>query len=259
MLSFNNAFSLNGGDGGSSTALSLINRLSNPSTTTSALKITAPDLPPPEEPDYSELLAAYGAVPGVFNPRKLLRTFDSAIGASRLSAAQQGRNAGAAYSNRLMQQGVAPVAGGVVEAMGRRAGNENTRALMSEREGIALNAKKESMNLQAMIADKLAGIRDSYTKTVADYNARKAGLEFDTSSTNAANELKAAELNQRGVMTAAELAARMAAAGGTDDGDADREARSAAEFVPGYIPSFGPIFAGRGYKGANSHNVMVGW
>lgn len=197
-----------------------------------SFKVTPPTEPPPEAPDMSELLAAYGGVPAAFNPARYVRGFDAAIGASRMATAQQGRNAGLAYSSRLQQMGVAPTAAGVVEAQARRAGNEQTRELMSEREQVALQARKEGMSLRASIAEKLAAIRDSYAKTVADYNARKAGFEFNASSVNAANALKDRELD----MTEEELAARLGAAGGSP-----AAAGMPPVITPGYIPTFGPI------------------
>lgn len=211
-----------------------------PSRSRSAMTITPSPLPAPDAPDMSELLAAYGGLPQMFNPRRLLRTIDSAISASRTETGQTGRNAARAYTNQLQNYGINSAgAAGVVEAQARRAGNENTRELMSERESLALQAKKEQASLQANIGSSLAGIRNDYIKTIADYNSKKATLQYNADAANAGNALSYDQLEQQREIEEARLAlAASEGAGGTADPSA---INPGPIMTPGYIPNSGPL------------------
>lgn len=195
-----------------------------------SLTVTPSDEPPPEMFDTSELVAQYEAVPQRFNPRRLLKSYDSALGESRAATQQQGNNAMRAYANRLMQMGVAPVASGVVGAQARRAGNANSTALLKDKETIASDMRAKAAGLQASIASNLASLRDSYTKTLADYNARQSSLKLNADQFNSGQGMRLLQMAE---------ARRMQ--------DEATAASSGAEYMPqdvmtpGYIPNSGPI------------------
>lgn len=207
-----------------------------PSRSRSAMTITPSNIPAPDAPDMSELLATYEGLPRMFNPRAMLRTFDSAISESRTGTAQTGRNAATQYINSLRNLGVNTAGAGVVEAQARRAGNENTRALMSEREQLALQTKKEQAGIQASVASNLAGIRNDYVKTIADYNSKKASLQYQADASNAGTALSYDQLEQQRELEALRLAIASGGAAGTG-----LDAAVPDTISPGYIPNSGPI------------------
>lgn len=223
----------------------------------------------PTAPDISELTAQYGFAPRLANTGKLGKAIDSQITNTRASSAQQAANAARAYSARLMQMGISPLASGVVEGQVRTAGNREVADLTVKKEELQQQARKDAAMMAANLSQAIAGIRNDYSKTLADYNLRNATMQQQNNQFNAGLGLDAAKANMAAQQAAAELAAKLSMQGSGSGGGGGRGGGGPGgglpvgadphTFSPGYIPSWGPIQPGTGYAGANGHNVMVGW
>lgn len=236
---------------GSSSGSSSFERIFNP--------IAMPEIAAPTEPDYSEIEKEYGTIRQTLSPRKINKSMNALIDTTRAMSGQAADNASKAYSNRLMQMGVAPLAGGVVGAQVKMAGHKEANALTVQKEQMVQEAKKDASLIAAQMAAEVGKLREAYSRTLADYNKSKASLTQQANMFNASELRASSEFQQTHDLAAEELAAKLAAM------EAETAKKSpggggGGDFFPGYIPGpIGSIQPGTGYRGANGHNVMVGW
>lgn len=208
--------------------------------------------------------------PQLANTGKLGKSLDSLITATRVASGQTANNAERSYSNRLMQLGIAPVASGVVRGQVQTAGNREVADLTVRKEEMQQQARKDAALMAAQVAGQIASIRESYSKTLADFNLREATMKQQNNQFNAGTSLDVGKTNIASEASAAELSAKLAIAGVDANGNLIRDPKTGApitpggggggagSFYPGYIPSFGPIRPGTGYAHANGNNVFMG-
>lgn len=140
-------------------------------------------LDPNNEDNFSELEDQYNRVPGryasIVNP--LNRQADSTI-AYQTSAGNQAANSAAAeYAARTMQQGGSAAGAGVVRAQALLpifAANQSVRSQTADKTAAL---KSESIKTQVNIAAQMAELRDSYSKTLANYITTRQGQALQSS------------------------------------------------------------------------------
>jgi hypothetical protein len=205
------------------------------------------DFTAPTEPDFHELTDQYGAAPLL--GRRKTKGIDDLISATRVASGQAADNASQGYASRLAQQGFNPVAAGVVRAQVQKSGNRPIAELTAQKEQMQYEARKDAASLAATIANQIGSLRESYSRTLADYNARKAQLDQQNNQFNASSALDVGKTNLSASQTDADLAARIALSGGAEGAGTKSAARPVgypgSDFFPGYIPNSGPIVPGR--------------
>lgn len=202
--------------------------------------VTPPRIARPQPIDFHELSDQYGLVPRRFDTNQATQGLDDLISATQVAGGQQARNAATSYSNRLTQQGQNPVAAGVVQAQVQNQANTQVKDLTVQRDQMRLAAQKDAALVASGIAEKIAGVRQAYSQTLADYNARQSGIDLTASSTNASNNLSATELALKKRLQdaqIAQIAAPKIAQYGPDDGVGP----NSWGFDPGYITNAGPL------------------
>lgn len=227
-------------------------------TADTRFQISPSTIPPPKEPSYPELQDQYGLVPQRFDARNAANSIEDTINAVKASSSQAGQNAARAYSARQTQQGQNPLGAGVVEAQVKNQGFNTVRDLAVQRDTLKLQANKDAAMVAAGIAEQISSLRNDYTKTLADYNARQAGLDFQTKQANVSNDFQAEDLVMKKKLAQAQLAQLLggkgetaAAAKGNPAGVG--ESGTFMDFFPGYITNSGPIIGSR-YRGVTDSN-----
>lgn len=151
---------------------------SNPATGNSSETFRSERTPlaPPPEPDFSELLYEYGQVPRRFNPRRATASYDDAIEQTSAISSQLSQNAATQYAGAQLRKGLIPSAAGAVAAQTRLAGNRQVADMRLERDKYQQEVKSQGASLAAQIASQLAQLRDSYAKTLADFNIQESAF-----------------------------------------------------------------------------------
>lgn len=216
-----------------------------------------PEAPP--APDISELQGMFSKIPGLFNARKVGKAFDDQINTTTAQGFTAASNAGKSYAARESQLGVSPVAAGAVEAAARAPTYAATGQLTKDKEAAKMEAHKEAASLQTKIAEAIGGIRDSYTKTLADYNLGAASLKQKSSQFGQSLAQNQSQFEAGGQLDLAKLLGASPGGGSTD-------------FVkwlmgmvgvgksgePGYVGTNGPLQQATGGLNFNNHNAAVG-
>lgn len=155
-------------------------------------------LSPPEEPDYSELENELSMIPGRFNPGRATASFDDSIAKTGAITGQLSENAANVYAQRLLRMGINPTAAGVVRAQTKLAGNRQVADMRLQRDQYQQQVKKEAATLSAQIAANLAQLRESYSRTLAEFNMQQASFaqrdaQFATGASQEEARLRMAE------------------------------------------------------------------
>lgn len=211
------------------------------------------DIAPPTAPNTSELSQQYAAAPAL--ARRNTKPIDDLITATRVAAGQSADNAAAGYSARLQQMGINPVSAGVVRAQTQSSAEAPINDLTVQKEQMQYDARKDSASLAAQIANQLGAIRESYSRTLADYNEKRAAQQQQNNQFNASTALDVGKTNAQSATSSESIAAQLAIAGvsptgsvlpgRTVGGTTGAPAGGASDFYPGYITNDGPIISGR--------------
>ncbi len=214
-----------------------------------------PYIPPaPSGPDLGRLNSLADKVERKKAIKKAMAEYDELSAATEATGFQSANNAGTSYSNRLLQQGITPLAGGVVAAQAKMPVYRALAEIGTEKEKTRLDAVSRADALSAQIASQIAGLQQNHLNTLADYNLRSAGYELDLNKFNASQEIEAAKL-----ALAADAAARVGGSGGGKGGGKFDTSLLGPNFFPGYVGSFGPAVPGSGFVGATGKNIALGW
>jgi hypothetical protein len=181
----------------------------------------------PSSPDISGLLGQETAI----NKRTKAQAdttsagFDALAASTLASGSQAASNAGSAYANQELQQGVNPIASGVVAAQAKLPVYQSLEGIETQKTASVNDLYKNSMGLDYNIQNSIAGLREDYAKTLASYNSQIAGYNtnlatFNAGQTNQAGEFNAstaAQVSQNNSaqrLNYATAAAQLAASGG---------------------------------------------
>jgi hypothetical protein len=202
------------GVAGSGTANNTINLNNQTSSYSGFMAQPVKFPPPPAPPDYANLQALQDRVQRQKMIKQAMSQYDDLEASTRAMGGQAANNAGNVYSNRLMQQGVNPIASGVVAAQAKLPVYNQLAQINTEKQATRLDAVNKADSLAANIASTMANIQLGYSKMLADYNAQGAGYQLDYSKFNAAQAQRAQEFSQTQALDKAKLAAQIAASGG---------------------------------------------
>lgn len=191
-----------------------------------------PNFPaPPAAPDYSGLVGQETAI----NKRTKAQVDTTSAGYDALAAStlasgnQAASNAGAAYANQELQQGVNPIASGVVAAQAKLPVYQSLEGIQTEKTASVNDLYKNSMGLDYNIQNSIAGLRNDYAKTLASYNSQIAGYNTNLATFNAGQANQTGEFNASTAANVTEnnasqrlnyatAAAQLAAGGGSSSG-----------------------------------------
>lgn len=150
--------------------------------------------PAPAAPDYAKLEAA-GRTPQIDEAlAKSMSDYDALSASTAAIGFQGANNAGNVYANRLMQQGINPVASGVVAAQAKLPVFKQLADINKEKSGLNVDTKVKAASLAANIAQTVAQLQMSYASTLADFNIKKAGLSQNAQELSATNDFRNASL-----------------------------------------------------------------
>jgi len=169
--------------------------------------------PPPAPPDYSNLQALQNKVERQKMIKQAMSQYDDLEASTKAMGSQAANNAGNVYANRLIQQGVNPVASGVVAAQAKLPVYNQLAEINTQKQTTRLDAVNKADSLAANIASTMANIQLGYSKMLADYNAQGAGYQLDYSKFNAGQAQHAYEYGQNHDLDKQKLAAQIAAMG----------------------------------------------
>lgn len=214
--------------------------------------------PPPPAPNYGQLNQAYLATQRQGAINAAMKDYDALSASTQAQGFQSANNAGNIYANRLQQQGINPVASGVVAAQAKLPVYGQLAGITAQKEQTRLDATNKAQTLAAQISGQIAGLKQSYAGMLADYNSRIGGYDLDLNKFNASNYQYDA-LNQDTYFKQQQLNAQRAAmaAGGAGSGGGTNG--RPANFSPGYIPNSGPIIPSMTNGVINQGQVAVGY
>lgn len=216
--------------------------------------------PPPIMPDISDL----ERLQEQRRRRKAIKEaeadFDALSASTRASGFQQADTAGNVYAQRLLQQGINPVASGVVTAQAKMPIFGKLNEIEAEKNKVSLDYGAKADEMAANIAKVIAEIQLSYSKSLADYNTTNAAFnldlqKFDESKRNAAEQAAI----EREKIAAARFSAEQQARSTGGVSGIGINPNLGNNFFPGYIPNSGSVIPGRGFLGANGGNVAVAY
>lgn len=180
--------------------------------------------------DMSELEATYAAIPGLFNVRKYMKSFNELGKSVKESGFAQATNARDSYTNNMIALGLNPASAGVIEAQARMPVYGALKEITNAKEGVRLQANTNRANTQAGVAEALAQIRASYAASLMDFNIREMQINMQQ------------QMMDRG------SSAGIGLLGSRSSAAAPAPSTSAAmSFSPGYIPNQGPVQGGYGF------------
>lgn len=133
-------------------------------------------LSPPTAPDFSELEDQLTMIPSRFSPARATASYDRAIEGTQAITGQLANNAANIYAQRQMRLGINPVAAGAVRAQTQLAGNRQVNDMKLERDKYQQEVKGQAASLSAQISANLAQLRESYSRTLAEFNIQQASL-----------------------------------------------------------------------------------
>lgn len=213
----------------------------------------------PDAPDISELQGLFGKVPGMLNSRGIGKAYDAEIDTTRAQGFGAAANAGRSYAARESQMGINPVAAGAVEAASRAPTYAATSSLTKDKEAAKLDAHKAAASLQTQIAQALGTIRESYTKTLADYNLGAAGLREKAGEFSRGLSQNQSQFESSGKFDLAKLLGSSPGGGSTDFVKwLMGQVGVGRSGTPGYVGTQGPLDQATGALNFNNHNAAVG-
>lgn len=195
-----------------------------------------------------------------------MEEYDALAASTQASGFQSASNAANAYTNRLMQAGINPIASGVVQAQARLPIYNQLSQINSEKSRVRLDAAGRADALAAQIADKISSLQMAYTSQLAQYNQATAAYQLDLNKFNAGQSTRLLENDRAYEMQQKQLelqAAQLASAGSRNGGGRAGASVDPAMtgFNPGYIGSFGTLQPGtvNGSPIAGQRTAWVGW
>lgn len=213
----------------------------------------------PEAPNIQELQGMFNKIPGLFNARKIGNAYDSEIATTEAQGFGAASNAGKSYAARESQMGVSPVSAGAVEAAARAPTYAATGQLTKDKEAAKMEAHKEAAGLQTEIAKAIGGIRESYTKTLADYNLGAAGLKEKAGEFSRGLAQNQSQFDASGQFDLAKLLGASPGGGSTDFVKwLMGQLGIGKAGTPGYVGTNGPLEQATGALNFNNHNAAVG-
>lgn len=187
---------------------------SSSSSTPAYTRVTSiPGWLPPS--DMHELVDQYGKTGEMFgtseydtaNQRQQSRVLTTALNA--------GNNAATEYANRARQSGGSGMGAGLVKAQAAVGGQRVAGEMELDRQKFDASQREKAATHASQIATTLAGLRDSYLKTIVDYATKSDS-------------------------TMADFTSKMAAINSNRVNDTSRNS-GPSQFNPGYVTNSGPI------------------
>jgi hypothetical protein len=226
----------------------------------------------PTAPNLKPLQSKLGQVNNKKEINAAMAEYDALSASTQAAGFQASQNAGNIYANRLMQQGINPVASGVVAAQAKMPVYGQLAQIGVQKEQTKLDFSSKADALAAQIAQSMAQLQLGYAQTLTDFNKSMFGYDLDLNKFNASQLSRANEFSQsyglerdkfdwqKQQQEAARLAA--GASGGGGGGAQGRQASYGMNGDPymtsGYIPNAGPIIPGRGSSMFNPNVYMGG-
>lgn len=179
-----------------------------PSVTSYVPQAVAPQFAaPPAAPNYAHLQALQDQVERKANIAAALKSYDALSASTQASGFQNAQNAGNVYANRLMQQGVNPLASGLVAAQARTQVYGQLDDINQQKQQTRLDASNKADALAAQIASTISGLQLSYSKSLADFNQQNSAYALDLNKFNANQFSNAQQQIPNQATVAAQLAA----------------------------------------------------
>lgn len=222
----------------------------------SGSNMPALDMDPAAGPDLGRLEALYGKVNRKKMIKKAMTSYDDLHAATEASGFQSAGNAGSVYANRMMQQGINPVASGVVAAQARIPVYKALAEINTEKNATRLDAVSRADALAANIAQSIASLQSTHAKTLNDFNLTQAGYNVDLSKFSKSQEFNYDELAARTALGYAGLNDGGGGAAGGAGGSG--MSGGAGDYDPGYAPTFGPVSGGSGTRRWNQPLIGYG-
>lgn len=216
---------------------------------------------PPVAPNYSNLTNLLDQTQRQGAIKTAMSDYDALYASTQASGFQNANNAGNAYGTRLEQQGINPVASGVVAAQARLPIYKALGDITTQKDTTRLDAVNKSNALAAQIASTIAQIQLGYSKTLADFNIQNTQMELDLNKFNASQGLNVINSSNDFQLKQKQLAAQLAAAGLNPDGTTKPKATGVpTQFSPGYSGNPGTFIIPDTVNGSSGgHDVSVGW
>lgn len=151
---------------------------------------------PPKAPDYTKLnsLAEGKDISAALDAA--MKHYDESYASTQALGFQAASSAGKQYSGRLMQQGINPVASGVVEAQAKLPVFKQLHDIKKDQATTQADYSFKTASLAAQVAQSIAQLQLGYSNTLADYNAKSASLKLQDTGQQADNYFKQASLDQ---------------------------------------------------------------
>lgn len=112
------------------------------------------------------------------------KDYDELAASTQAMGFQGAAAAAKQYSGRLLQQGINPVAAGVVEAQSRLPVYQQLASIKKDKNAATLDATTKAASIQADIEKTLGNLRLGYANTIADYNYRQSTTNLETRKLN---------------------------------------------------------------------------
>lgn len=217
----------------------------------------APAAPAP--PNYSNLENQLNAVQRQGAIKKAMANYDALAATTKAAGFQAASNAGSVYAQRLQQQGINPVASGVVAAQAKLPVYSALEGIEQQKDQTRLTAVNQSQQLAAQIANQIAGLQLNYSGMLADYNKANTGYNLDLNKFNAGQAFNQQQYQTDTYFKQQQLAAQAASMAASGHGNQNNVGGVRPGFSPGYIPNSGPIVPSTS-NGVPSYNqVSVGY
>lgn len=156
-----------------------------------------PLAPPPDKPNLKPLKNLRDQIERKKAIEAAMKEYEELEAATQATGFQTAQNAGNIYSQRLSQQGITPVASGVVAAQARLPIYRQLAEIGTEKERTRLDAVSRADTLAAQVATTIAQLQSSHAKTLADFNLQNTAYQLDLSKFNAAQRAAETELESR--------------------------------------------------------------
>lgn len=150
----------------------------------------------PAAPDYTQLKQIGQGKDIQAALDAAMKIYDDSYASTQALGFQAASSAGKQYSGRLMQQGINPVASGVVEAQAKLPVYKQLHGIKQDQATTKADFAIKAQSLAAQVAQSIAQLQLGYSNTLADYNAKTASLRLQDQGQQADNFFKQAGLTQ---------------------------------------------------------------
>lgn len=151
---------------------------------------------PPSAPDYTKLKELQSGDEINNALTEAMKHYDDSYASTQALGFQAASSAGKQYSGRLMQQGINPIASGVVEAQAKLPVYKQLHDIKRDQGNMKADFTVKAQSLAAQVAASLGNLQLGYANTLSDYNTRTAALRLQDQGQKADNYFKQAGLNQ---------------------------------------------------------------